>query len=552
MTERVKTYLLPAAETTAEAPVDEGENPTPPGDNPTDAEAPAEPADAEATEPDAEPPPPPPDPPTTPDGGSRPMPESAYRADEGDDEEEEDEEDAAEKAALAKAAKDALGATGGLLVSGAPIPISNTGKSMRMVPDTGFLRSYLDHYIYRDPDLPITHAPWTFHYASALTVLGAALLENTWIQWGSHLLHPNLFTLLIGSSSIQAKSTSIGAAMGPLRKFRPSLCGPSEMSAEGLLPALAEHPSMLLTFGEFARLLNLTQTWGAGLKSLLMDLYDCPPRYTKRLANKKPLDISAPKVALLGGVNTAVLESTASTIEDWRTGFLARFLPVLPGGPDGENLTILYPIKRIPFPRPVNPLEIDEMARKLGEVASRALPLHAIEPSARTVYIDWLAIHDPKVGELPEHLEPVHNRITVMVLKVAVILQADLGGGAILTEEAMTRACAFGDMAWSSTLALSDAFAESRPMQIRRKVLRVIQRGEDGEQGACFRAILRRAKLLKSEALPILESLEAEDTAKSINHKTADGLRRTAYVLTERGEAEMSAGKKALEKDDEK
>ena len=403
-----------------------------------------------------------------------------------------------------------------------------------MVPKRGYIRTYMERHIYRE-EVPVTHAPWTYHAASALTVLGTALLGHTWMPWGGHLLHPNLFTLIIGQSSIQAKSTAITLALKPLAQYKERLIGPNEMSAEGLLPELQEKPVLILPLPEFGRLLAIMSTWGGSIKPILMDLYDCPTKYVKKLV-KKSIEVNEPKLSILGGVNTTLLEAHGDSVDDWRTGFLARFLPVLPGGPNGSDISIEYPIKRVIEPRRVRHDEIEMLYDQMVAVVNRAKPLDGFTDEAREVYREWVTFHDERgIGELVDYLDPIHNRITVTVLKIATILQADISGGNMLGADAMRSAIAFGEMAWNSALALSDTFAEGKNMQLRRRVLKLITDGEDKTMpGRRRRDILRKAHVLLSELEPILTTLEAEETITFVAHKVPGRRnKRKAWMLVE-------------------
>src|SRR5262245_5933702 len=86
-----------------------------------------------------------------------------------------------------------------------------------------------------------TDAPEIFHHACALAMMGALLSRQSHkclVDGGVSGHWLNLWVLLIGDSGKDRKSTAIGFAQQILKRIDPSLIGPDDMSAEGLLAFL--------------------------------------------------------------------------------------------------------------------------------------------------------------------------------------------------------------------------------------------------------------------------------------------------------------------------
>ncbi len=73
---------------------------------------------------------------------------------------------------------------------------------VNVLPPEGFVRTYIEHAMRQ------TTSPLGYHLATALTILAATVPMDYSMNYAG-ALHPNLFTLLVGRSGEDQKSTAL-------------------------------------------------------------------------------------------------------------------------------------------------------------------------------------------------------------------------------------------------------------------------------------------------------------------------------------------------------
>src|SRR3972149_1290551 len=136
----------------------------------------------------------------------------------------------------------------------------------------GWLRRFVEHT--RNME-----APTAFHFASALTVLGASLRRRVFVDQGYYKIYPAMRTMLVGPSGTVKKSTASGYAV---KVGRAAGCYNNLMntgSGEALLSQLAKLCKMqgestgLVYVSEMSTLINKSD-YNISLVQLLTDLFD--------------------------------------------------------------------------------------------------------------------------------------------------------------------------------------------------------------------------------------------------------------------------------------
>ncbi len=209
-----------------------------------------------------------------------------------------------------------------------------------------------------------TECPTFFHRWTAVTSLAAYLGRSTYFRHGHFTLHPNLYTMLIGSPGTKKSSAiKIGAKLlkqagyntFAARKTRQEKflldlapgsgedCLQSEddildsnLFGEGIDSYASAPPSeCFIAADEFN---NFIGVGNLEFMSILGELWDYEGVYDYRLKNSKDIYIPEPTITILGG-NTPTGFSQAFPSEAIGQGFFSRLLLVY-GEPSGIKYTI--------------------------------------------------------------------------------------------------------------------------------------------------------------------------------------------------------------------
>ncbi len=178
-----------------------------------------------------------------------------------------------------------------------------------------------------------TDAPEVFHSANAVTLLGAALTRQRYrclLAGGVPARWTNLWTFVVGDSAESRKSTTVNMAAEVLSRAMPELRAPDDGSPEGFAKDFVDKDrknagdaaGFLLQSEMGMFLMNMQKDYARPLKGMLMDFYDVPVVYRKRLS-KDEFSVERPRFSMLGAVATELLP-TLTTSEDWLGGFMNR------------------------------------------------------------------------------------------------------------------------------------------------------------------------------------------------------------------------------------
>ena len=181
-----------------------------------------------------------------------------------------------------------------------------------------------------------TDAAPLFHTFSAITIFGALLTRYKYrvvLEGGVPPRWTNLWTVIVSGSGTR-KSTAVRMAEEILMRVDSSLLAPSDGSPEGFLTHMSrrhrEMPNNSSTFfvsPEFSlMLMQFQRTYSSAMKPLLMDLYDVPPMFKRKLA-KAEFEIPKPRVSILGAIATELMPNLTDQM-DWLGGFFSRTMLV--------------------------------------------------------------------------------------------------------------------------------------------------------------------------------------------------------------------------------
>lgn len=148
----------------------------------------------------------------------------------------------------------------------------------------GFLKDYVEHTKGQE-------APTAFHFATALTLLGASLKRRCWVDQNAYKIYPGVQCMLVGPSGKVKKSTSAKYGIELTwaeREGRKPLYNRLQNSGTG--EALIHELSVLSKKGDATGLLFVSelgvflgkQEYNVNLVQILTDLYDNPDLLRRR------------------------------------------------------------------------------------------------------------------------------------------------------------------------------------------------------------------------------------------------------------------------------
>lgn len=295
-----------------------------------------------------------------------------------------------------------------------------------------FISLYLDY-------TSQTECPTFFHRWTAVTCLGAYLGRRPFFRFGHFVLHPNLYTMLIGSPGTKKSSAiKIGAKLlkqadyktfaakkTRQEKFLLDLAEQSEEKTEGLNgddildmnlwgdsssegSCIGRPPAeCFVAADEFNNFIGLGNT---DFISILGELWDHEGVYDYKLKNSKSVFIPEPTISILGG-NTPTGFAQAFPTESIGQGFFSRILLVY-GEPSGTKHT---------FPPPPDTKLQTELIALLHNIKKEMVGEMKLTDEAKnllhTIYHTWKDLDDIR-------FEHYSNRRLTHLLKLCIVLVA--------------------------------------------------------------------------------------------------------------------------------
>lgn len=195
-----------------------------------------------------------------------------------------------------------------------------------------------------------TDAPPIYHAANAAALLGACLTRKRYrcqIAFGIPARWTNLWMLIVGDSGQSRKTTTVVMAAEVLSRAMPELRTPDDGSPEGYAKDFVQRDARdagdaagLLVQTEMGQfLMNVQKDYARALKGMMMDFYDVPTVYKRKLS-KEEFQVTKPRFSMLGAVATELLPSL-TTSEDWLGGFMNRAMLIngVREGKEREHVT---------------------------------------------------------------------------------------------------------------------------------------------------------------------------------------------------------------------
>jgi hypothetical protein len=362
---------------------------------------------------------------------------------------------------------------------------------LRYEPSGGFMRSF-DEYADAETDAPAVFRPFT-----ALAILAAVVGRRVTAPWfGASALVPNLFITILAPSSFSHKTTMISMAERLIRATNPDVLLPDDFTPEKFVSLLRERPQAFLSVPEFAGFLRRAdRDYNAGVKELLMQLYDAPERYERALQRERVV-VEKPSVTLLAASATSWLADQLKG-GDLRSGFFNRFCFVL-----SEHKTKSYAlpgsVEGSPSLRPLLLSQLKAISALSGVADYRRI---------RQPYEAWYRDVEREAGraEQQEIVSAFYARLATTVMKFTVLLELSMTQSFVITGAAFEEAVVLADYIRAVVRRLLRAeFAQTEDEKAMQRVLRHIQM----KPGATRKILLQHAHVLATKLTPVLSTLE--------------------------------------------
>jgi hypothetical protein len=298
---------------------------------------------------------------------------------------------------------------------------------------TGFFRRY------RDLVEPCTEAPPVYHWVTFLTMVGLLLGRSVFIRF-PFPLYPNFYSLLIGRTGIDRKSTAMKCGDREILQRIPNniVHVKGALSSEGIYEVLAKQRDtrLLLYCDEMRSFLNISNRQGtADIIPRLNTLYDCPDSDDLTRSRAQSIQIDHPFVSFIAGTPKEWLTDAIGGGEIMG-GFVNRFLPV-------EGMSN----KSIPFPKPADDQTAKQLAAELTKIIDQCtnLPVELEwSAGANGMYEKFYDAWHQRQSSLSTETAAITNRIPNHVVKIAMVYSI-LDGRSEITDHAIATAIQIGD-----------------------------------------------------------------------------------------------------------
>jgi len=358
----------------------------------------------------------------------------------------------------------------------------------RALPPDGFIRRYVIHAMKQ------TTSPLAYHLGVGLTILGTTCPLPFGTRYAGGSLRANLYTLLVGRSGEDQKSTAIGIGRSLLHEAAAPLIGDYFGSPEGLIESLSNANSQMIPVSEFGAFLAQAQTgYMQPLKAMLADLWDCQPQQRAR-ANNRTIRVDNPRLSVLAACSLPYLESYTLQA-DWKGGFMGRFL-------------CLYARRERIDPDPIgDDTDTQYLTNFLRERASTGLSgwCTGLDPEAKEKWCEWY--YELHKRQLPTLVAGVSSRAPTIARKAAMLYSWDYGIASWgepwqITLKELEPAIKLAELHIKSLVGLADKIADHPDARLRRSVLGALEQlGGEATLGKILR-------VLKMRKRPIVESLD--------------------------------------------
>lgn len=383
------------------------------------------------------------------------------------------------------------------------------------------LNSYYQEYL--NTFAPCTDTPPEFILTALLPSLGAVISLKRYIKWGSRSVYPNIWTILLGSSTRMRKTTAvgIGSTFNTLLEESSDEKGfilPNDGSLAGLLQEMITEKYGLLRHSEFSSFISMmNRGFNIGMKQLLTDFFDVPFRHVVRL-KKDHYDIPQP-ILSISSATTLSWFKNSKTATDSTSGFLARFLYCYREEKDST----------MPIPAKPDQSRVDNLYKLFTNILNLDFAEITFDKSFEQVYTDCYYqieayLKDPFV---PESTKTLLARLQCDYFLKLTILECVIAGTTVATSEEATRAAYLVNFYCKHAMLAMENALKTGEASIEEKIITFLMQKGDATSKDLYKLFNNRIKssLLKSTLNNLISygEIEFKEVGKS-----------RIYSLTER------------------
>lgn len=409
--------------------------------------------------------------------------------------------------------------------------------------------------------------PLLFHQGAGLYLAAVAVGRRLYINtpWRQQVF-PNLYAMTVAVSTYYRKSAGLSLAAEVARAAMPHMILPQPGSPEnfmnmlgGVLPPnfneIPQPDQARLTKGntfaaqrgilrdELSALFkSMGRDYMAGLKELIMQLYDCPAYLDSNTNNRGLVVIHDTALSILGAATPAEL-ACALTVNDWYNGNLARFALLTPEPdyaerpaqrksvtPDSLVARLKRLHERLPAPPSAGALGDKPQAEAWSLVAPVWDLCHAYEQALRRMTAPDSALDD--------RLRAVYGRLHVQALKVAIVLSAldwsdaNADGHPAVSAAHWFRAQQITEQWRASAHRLLHELGETEESRLEVRAIRLLRAHPEG---LSVRHLYRILKSARKPVVEMLNALEQDGQVKKVvpPADSRPGPKPELYVLVE-------------------
>lgn len=369
---------------------------------------------------------------------------------------------------------------------------------------------------------PITDAPSEYHLFSFLTIVGALLDKNVYLYFSSKKIYPNLWTVLVGKSSLFRKSTSIGLATRILEDIQPGKLLPSEFSLEKLFEILSASPTGLFWLDEFSSFFQqFHRSYMTGGTSFFLQLYESDLTIKRYLMGGE-YEIENPCISI---ISATTLEGISTSLKEReiRTGLLPRF----------NFVVVKKKQKNIMFPDTLSLKKLNALEEKLKSIVEFYSTPYKVSITNDAIkkfeQFSGELLSNKEFTELDPDLPAFVTRILTSILKISIIL-ACLEKRREVIEKDIEFATICGKVFIKSAELVLGQLCWNKSQEHRKKVLEVLESfTESGIQWVSRTDLIRKTRLFSSELNRVINTLLDEDLIEFQQMKAPNEKRVTVY-----------------------
>lgn len=388
----------------------------------------------------------------------------------------------------------------------------------------------------------MSDAAKAYHQAGAFVMLSTLLCGNVVLPTSFGTMIPNLWFMILGSTTITRKSTSMDMAMDMLEEVDDEAVLATDGTIEGMMGILSTRggrPSVFLR-DEFSGMLDsmIKKDYMAGMPEMLTKLYD--GKMMKRVLKKEIIQVRDPRLIMYtGGIKSKITQTL--TLEHVSSGFMPRFIfitaesdvaRIKPLGPP-EDVSTMVRDSLINDLRAIKDHYQASVPMVIGE-SEVVLPVNvehkAILSKEAWIRYNKLEMDLVKAGmdsDIPVVLTPVGDRLAKSILKAAVLIAASrqfrTDHKIAVTLEDMLHAIRYGETWKQHAEDVISRVGISGEERIIDGIIEDIK--NSGVVGVTRSTILRKYKLSARQGKEILDTI----VQRGIVHIRLEG-RHQAYV----------------------